>query len=107
MRRAGRLLACIEEAHDYLKVQKLEQAFMEAIFRQHKQTISMSGFLATKKASFAELRKQGLDLLATPAGEHLLGHLVLRQGGFSPDQQQRIRVLTDGKQTVQEGGGGH
>ena len=87
----------IEDAHDYLKVQKLEQAFSEAIFRgrrRHGQTLS--GFLASKKASFAELRKQGLDLLATPAGERLLGHLVLRQGGFTADQQQRIRVLTDG-----------
>ena len=91
------VIQCIEDAHDYLKVQKLEQAFSEAIFRgrcRHGQILS--GFLASKKASFAELRKQGLDLLATPAGEHLLGHLVLRQGGFTADQQQRIRVLTDG-----------
>ena len=35
-------------------------------------------------------------MLATDAGNHLLGHLLLKQGGFTVDQQQRIRVLTDG-----------
>ena len=94
------IVVCIEEAHDYLKVAKLEQAFTEAVFRGRRKTgQTLSAFLTAKKASFAELRKQGLDLLATPAGEHLLGHLVLRQGGvsgFTADQQQRIRVLTDG-----------
>ncbi|CAE7830815.1 RE1 [Symbiodinium sp. CCMP2592] len=74
------IVRLIEEQHEYLKVAKLEQAFSEAIF----------------KGSLAELKKQGLDLLATEAGGHLLGHLVLRQGGFTSDQQQRIRVLTDG-----------
>ena len=91
------IIRLIEEQHEYLKVAKLEQAFSEAIFRgRRRQGQTISGFLATKKASFAELKKQGLDLLATEAGEHLLGYLVLRQGGFSADQQQRIRVLTDG-----------
>ena len=91
------IVSCIEEAHDYLKVAKLEQAFTEAVFKgRRKHGQSIAAFLTVKKASFAELRKQGLDLLATPAGEHLLGHLVLRQGGFTADQQQRIRVLTDG-----------
>ena len=42
------------------------------------------------------MKKQGLDMLATEAGNHLLGHLLLKQGGFTLDQQQRIRVLTDG-----------
>ena len=91
------VVKCIEEARDYLKVAKLEQAFNAAIFggrRKPGQTIT--GYLATKKAAFAELRKQGLDLLETEAGQHLLGHLVMRQGGFSQDEQQRIRVLTDG-----------
>ncbi|CAE7348803.1 RE1, partial [Symbiodinium necroappetens] len=91
------VVKCSEEAHDYLKVAKLEQAFNAAIFggrRKAGQTIT--GYLATKKAAFAELRKQGLDLLENEAGQHLLGHLVMRQGGFSQDEQQRIRVLTDG-----------
>ena len=91
------VIQCIEEAHEYLKVAKLEQAFSAAIFggrRKAGQTIT--GFLATKRASFSELKKQGLDLLGTEAGQHLLGHLVMRQGGFSTDEQQRIRVLTDG-----------
>ena len=91
------VIQCIEEAHEYLKVAKLEQAFSAAIFggrRKAGQTIT--GFLATKRASFSELKKQGLDLLSTDAGQHLLGHLVMRQGGFSNDEQQRIRVLTDG-----------
>ena len=35
-------------------------------------------------------------MLATDAGNHLLGHLLLKQGGFTLDQQQRIRGLTDG-----------
>ena len=91
------IIRLIEEQHEYLKIAKLEQAFTEAIFKgRRRQGQTISGFLATKKAGFAELKKQGLDLLATEAGEHLLGHLVLRQGGFSADQQQRIRVLTDG-----------
>ena len=36
------------------------------------------------------------DLLDSEAGQHLLGHLVLPQGGFTKDERQRIRVLTDG-----------
>ena len=67
------IVRLIEEQHEYLKVAKLEQAFTEAIFRgRRKQGQTISGFLATKKAGFAELKKQGLDLLATEAGEHLL-----------------------------------
>jgi hypothetical protein len=56
----------------------------------------MTAFLASKKASFAELRKQGLDLLSNVAGRHLLGHLILRQGGFTNDQRQRLKVVTTG-----------
>ena len=67
------IVRLIEEQHEYLEVAKLEQAFTEAIFRgRRKQGQTISGFLATKKAGFAELKKQGLDLLATEAGEHLL-----------------------------------
>ena len=58
--------------------------------------MSLTTFLTNKKAAFAELRKQGLDLLATPAGRHLLGHLILRQGSFSQDQRQRLKVVTNG-----------
>ena len=73
-----RVVACIEEAHGYLKVAKLEQAFNAAIFGgRRKQGQTLTGFLATKKAAFAELKKQGLDLLSSDAGQHLLGHLVL------------------------------
>ena len=91
------IIRLIEEQHEYLKIAKLEQAFTEAIFKvRRRQGQTISGFVATKKAGFAEVKKQGLDLLATEAGEHLLGHLVLRQGGFSADQQQRIRVPSDG-----------
>ena len=91
------IISVIEDSHAYLKEARLEQAFDAAIFhgcRRPGQTLT--GFLATKKAAFAELKKQGLDMLATDAGNHLLGHLLLKQGGFTVDQQQRIRVLTDG-----------
>ena len=81
----------------YLKVAKLEQAFNAAIFGgRRKAGQTLTGFLASKRAAFAELKKQGLDLLDSEAGQHLLGHLVLRQGGFTQDERQRIRVLTDG-----------
>ncbi|CAE7489912.1 iscS [Symbiodinium sp. CCMP2592] len=90
-------ITIIEEAHEYLKVAKLEQAFNAAIFGgRRKACQSLTGFLASKRAAFAELKKQGLDLLDSEAGQHLRGHLVLRQGGFSQDERQRIRVLTDG-----------
>ena len=92
-----KIIGIIEESHAYLKEARLEQAFEAAIFRGKRrfgQTIT--GFLASKKAAFSELKKQGLDLLETDAGNHLLGHLLLKQGGFTNDQQQRIRVLTDG-----------
>ena len=91
------IIAVIEESHAYLKEARLEQAFDAAIFRgRTRPGQTLTGFLATKKAAFAELKKQGLDMLATDAGNHLLGHLLLKQGGFTVDQQQRIRVLTDG-----------
>ena len=92
-----RIVATIEEAHDYLKDAKLEQAFDQAIFKGRRRADqSLSGFVATKKAAFGELKRQGLDLLGTSAGSHLLGHLLLRQGNFTEDQKQRIKVLTDG-----------
>eukprot|EP00439_Symbiodinium_sp_Y106_P086029 s529_g30.t2 len=92
-----RIVATIEEAHDYLKDAKLEQAFDQAIFKGRRRADqSLSGFVATKKAAFGELKRQGLDLLNTSAGSHLLGHLLLRQGNFTEDQKQRIKVLTDG-----------
>ena len=91
------VIKIIEEAHEYLKVAKLEQAFNAAIFGgRRKAGQTLTGFLASKRAAFAELKKQGLDLLDSDAGQHLLGHLVLRQGGFTQDERQRIRVLTDG-----------
>ena len=57
---------------------------------------SLTAFLATKKASFAELRRQGLDLLGSTVGRHLLGRLILKQGAFSMDQKQRLKVVTNG-----------
>ena len=91
------VVSIIEDAHEYLKVAKLEQAFNAAIFGGRRKTgQTLTGFLASKRAAFAELKKQGLDLLDSDAGQHLLGHLVLRQGGFTQDERQRIRVLTDG-----------
>ena len=91
------IVQIIEDAHEYLKDQRLEQAFDEAIFRGRRDKgMSLTTFLTNKKAAFAELRKQGLDLLATPAGRHLLGHLILRQGSFSQDQRQRLKVVTNG-----------
>ena len=93
----GKILGLIEEAHDYLKDAKLEQAFDQAIFKGRRRSDqTLSGFVATKKAALGELKKQGLDLLSIPAGSHLLGHLLLRQGNFSENQKQRIKVLTDG-----------
>ena len=92
-----RILRLIEEAHEYLKDQRLEQAFDEAIFRGRRERgMTLTAFLTGKKAAFAELRKQGLDLLASSAGRHLLGHLILRQGAFSQDQRQRLKVVTNG-----------
>ena len=97
------ILSIIEDAHAYLKDHRLEQAFDEAIFRGRRERgQSMTAFLASKKASFAELRKQGLDLLSNAAGRHLLGHLILRQGGFSNDQRQRLKVVTNGSLDYKE-----
>ena len=81
-----KIVSLIEDAHDYLRDAKLEQAFDQAIFKgRRRQDQSLSGFVATKKAAFGELKRQGLDLLGTEA-----------QGNFSEDQRQRIKVLTDG-----------
>ncbi|CAE7724500.1 GIP [Symbiodinium necroappetens] len=92
-----KIVGIIEDAHDYLRDAKLEQAFDQAIFKGRRRgDQTLSGFVATKKAAFGELKRQGLDLLSSPAGSHLLGHLLLRQGNFSEDQRQRIKVLTDG-----------
>ena len=92
-----KIVRLIEEAHEYLKDQRLEQAFDEAIFKGRRDRgTSLTAFLTNKKAAFAELRKQGLDLLATTAGSPLLGHLSLRQGAFSQDQRQRLKVVTNG-----------
>ena len=89
------IIAVIEETHAYLKEARLEQAFDAAIFRGRRRPgQTLTGFLATKKAALAELKKQ--DMLAADAGNHLLGHLLLKQGGFTLDQQQRVRVLTGG-----------
>ena len=89
-----KIVGIIEDAHDYLRDAKLEQAFEMAIFKGRRRADqSLSGFV---KASFGELKRQGLDLLSSPAGSHLLGHLLLKQGNFSEDQKQRIKVLTDG-----------
>ena len=91
------ILKIIEDNREYLRDMKLEQSFEQAIFRgKRRPDQSISGFLASKKAAFSELRRQGLDLLETQAGKHLLGHLLLKQGHFTEDQRQRIRVLTDG-----------
>ena len=97
------IVGLIEDAHEYLKDQRLEQAFDEAIFRGRRDRgQTLTTFLTAKKASFAELRKQGLDLLATRAGRHLLGHLILRQGSFTQDQRQRLKVVTNGSIDYQE-----
>lgn len=96
------ILQIIEDAHEYLKDQRLEQAFDEAIFRifrgrrERGQTMTMTTFLTANKAAFGELKKQGLDLLDARAGRHLLGHLILRQGAFTLDQRQRLKVVTNG-----------
>eukprot|EP00913_Durusdinium_trenchii_P022711 g21330.t1 len=91
------IVGLIESAHEYLKDHRLEQAFEEAIFRgKRDKGTSLTAFLTSKRAAFAELRKQGLDLLETSAGRHLLGHLILRQGAFSQDQKQRLKVVTNG-----------
>ena len=91
------ILKIIEDAHEYLKDQGLERAFDEAIFKGRRERgQSLTTFLSAKKAAFAELKKQGLDLLETRAGRHLLGHLILRQGSFNQDQRQRLKVVTNG-----------
>ena len=97
------IVRIIEEAHEYLRDQRLEQSFDEAIFRgKRDRGQSITNFLSSKKAAFAEFRKQGLDLLETKAGRHLLGHLILRQGNFSTDQKHRLKVVTDGSIDYQE-----
>ena len=62
------VVQCKDDVRDYLKVQKLDQAFTDAIFRGcQRQGQTISGFFATKTARprRAPLRKkQGLDLLA-------------------------------------------
>ena len=91
------IVQLIEESHEYLRDVRLEQAFDEAIFRGRRDRGQpITSFLTGKKAAFAELKKQGLDLLASTAGRHLLGHLILRQGSFSQDQRQRLKVVTNG-----------
>ncbi|OLP97718.1 Dynein heavy chain 6, axonemal [Symbiodinium microadriaticum] len=90
-----KIVKLIEEAHDYLRDAKLEQAFEMAIFRGRRRADQLlSGFVATKKASIGELKRQGVDLLG--AGSRLLPHLILKQGNFTEDQKQRVKVLTDG-----------
>eukprot|EP00438_Fugacium_kawagutii_P011007 Skav220594 [mRNA] locus=scaffold2744:89020:94746:+ [translate_table: standard] len=92
-----RIVAIIEDHHEYLKDQRLEQAFDDAIFKGRRERgQTMTSFLTAKKAAFAELKKQGLDLLASAPGRHLLGHLLLRQGSFTQDQRQRLKVVTNG-----------
>ena len=79
------VIKIIEKAHEYLKVAKLEQAFNAAIFGgRRKAGQTLTGFLASKRAAFAELKKQGLDLLDSDAGQHLLGHLVSSAGRLHP-----------------------
>ena len=93
------MLKIIDENHEYLRDMKLEQSFEQAIFRgKRRPDQSISGFLASKKAAFSELKRQGLDLLETKAGNHLLGHQTSdpQTGSVTEDQRQRIRVLTDG-----------
>ena len=47
-----KIVLLIEEAHDYLRDAKLEQAFDQAIFKgRRRQDQSLSGFVATKKAA--------------------------------------------------------
>ncbi|OLP84960.1 hypothetical protein AK812_SmicGene34086 [Symbiodinium microadriaticum] len=67
------VVSIIEEAHEYLKV-----------------SWRANGLLSPSS------RSVDFDLLDSEAGQHLLGHLVLPQGGFTKDERQRIRVLTDG-----------
>lgn len=56
-----------------------EVAFDDAILKGRRQRgQTPTTLLTTKKAAFAELKRQGLDLLATSPGRHLLGHLILR-----------------------------
>ena len=91
------IVKIIEDAHEYLKDQGLEQAFEDAIFRGRRERGQpLTAFMTSKKAAFAELKKQGLDLLDGRAGRHLLGHLILRQGSFTQDQRQRLKVVTNG-----------
>ena len=91
------ILGIIEDAHEYLKDLRLETAFDDAIFKGRRERgQTLTSFLTTKKAAFADLKKQGLDLLATSPGRHLLGHLILRQGSFTQDQRQRLKVVTNG-----------
>ena len=57
------VIQCIEDAHDYLKVQKLEQAFSEAIFRgrcRHGQILS--GFWHRRRRASLSFGSKGLDL---------------------------------------------
>ena len=61
------ILKIIEEAHEYLR-ESLEQAFDDAIFKGRRDRgTSLTAFLTGKKAAFNELKKQGLDLLASAA----------------------------------------
>ena len=77
-------------------VTKWGVGYKTANARRRERGQTLTAFLTSKKAAFAELKKQGLDLLDSKAGRHLLGHLILRQGSFTQDQRQRLKVVTNG-----------
>jgi hypothetical protein len=59
-------------------------------------------FLNKKRTAFAEFRRLGMDLMGTAAGRHLIGHLVLKQGYFTTNQKQRVKVTTWGSIDIKE-----
>ena len=62
-----KIVSIIEEAHDYLRDAKLEQAFDQAIFKGRRRADqTLSGFVATKKAAFGELKRQGSCRQSSP-----------------------------------------
>ena len=91
------ILGIIEEAHDYLKEQRLEDAFDEALFRGRRDRGQLlTTYLNNKRIAFSELSRLGMDFFKDEAGRHLIGHLVLKHGHFTEDQKQRLKVVTNG-----------
>ncbi|CAE7227831.1 GIP, partial [Symbiodinium sp. CCMP2592] len=103
-----RIVATIEEAHDYLKDAKLEQAFDQAIFKGRRRADqSLSGFVATKKGNFTEDQKQRIKVLTDGSIDFLKVEKAIRKlfGETVDEPGQRNRTFWQGDQDGENGYG--